>query len=86
VYYRTDGQGFMESYTAEYIEQMKKDGASQTQIDETSKQMAEFGEMYKNFFVRFAMTLMEILPVGIIVTLISAALLRRREVLPAHPA
>jgi hypothetical protein len=42
-------------------------------------------EQYQNFFVRFAFTLMEIVPVGIIVTLISALLLRRREMLPAQP-
>ena len=86
VYYRTDGQGFMESYTTQYIDEMKQNGASPAEIEETSRQMAEFGEMYKNFFIRFAMTLMEILPVGIIVTLVSAALLRKGEILPGHPA
>ena len=42
--------------------------------------------MYRKFYIRFPMTLMEILPVGVIVTLISAGLLRKREVLPAEPA
>jgi len=40
-------------------------------------------EMYKNPLLRFVMTLAIILPVGIIVTLISAAILRRKELLPA---
>jgi hypothetical protein len=48
--------------------------------------MDQFMVQYQNFFVRFAFTLMEILPVGIIVTLISALLLRRREMLPISPA
>jgi hypothetical protein len=45
--------------------------------------MEEFNEQYKNPFIRFGVTLMEILPVGIIITLISAALLRRKEFLPS---
>ncbi len=37
-----------------------------------------------NPVIRFGITLMEILPVGIIITLISAAILRKKEFLPAE--
>lgn len=89
VYYQTSGGAVMEhmeQYTTHYIEKMKEKGASADEIEATSKQMAGFAEMYKNPAIRFAMTLMEILPIGIIVTLISAGLLRRKELLPAQPA
>ncbi|HEY2848000.1 MAG TPA: DUF4199 domain-containing protein [Pyrinomonadaceae bacterium] len=86
VYYRTSGGNFMAEYTIHYIERMKQSGASDAEVAQTQADMDKFGELYKNFFVRFGMTLVEILPVGIIVTLLSAALLRRREVLPATPA
>lgn len=82
-YYRTSGADFMQQYTAQYIEQMRAKGSSEDEIARTQKEMDQMGEMYKNFFVRFGMTLMEILPVGIVVTLISAGLLRRKELLPA---
>jgi hypothetical protein len=82
VYYRTIGGDFMQAYTAHYIEKMKEKGAPAEEIEKTQAEMANFGEMYKNPLIRFAMTLLEILPVGIIVTFISAALMRRREMLP----
>jgi hypothetical protein len=83
VYVRTSGGSFMEEYTAHYIQKMKEKGASAEEIAKTEKEMADFGEMYKNPVIRFAMTLLEILPVGIIVTFISAALMRRKEMIPA---
>ena len=85
-YYRTSGGNFMAEYSAQYVERMRESGASEAEIAKTQKEMADFGELYKNFFVRFGMTLMEIIPVGLVVALISAALLRKRELLPAEPA
>ena len=82
-YYRTSGADFMQQYTAQYIDQMRAKGSSDNEIAKTQREMDDFGELYKDFFVRFGMTLMEILPVGIVVTLISAGLLRRKELLPA---
>ncbi len=82
-YYRTSGSEFMQQYTAQYIEQMRAKGSSDDEIAKTQEEMDQFAEQYKNFFVRFGMTLMEILPVGIAVTFISAGLLRRKELLPA---
>jgi hypothetical protein len=86
VYYRTSSSDFMQEYTTHYLAKMRERGASQADVEAAAKQMADIGEMYKNPVIRFAMTLMEILPVGIIVTLVSAALLRKREVLSAELA
>lgn len=72
---------FVEEYTQHYVEQLKKKGTPQEEIDKTMTAMASMMQMYKNPFIRFGMTLMEILPVGLIVTLLSAAILRKKEVL-----
>ena len=86
VYCRTGGADeFMQKYTVYYLDKMKASGASDAEIEKARVEGEEFIELYKNFFVRFAFSMMEILPVGIIVTIISAALLRRRDVLPHHP-
>lgn len=86
LYYRGSGQDFLEKYTTHYLDKMKQSGASDEEIEKARVEGEGFIELYQNFFVRFGMTLMEILPVGIVVTLVSAGLLRKREVLPAEPA
>ncbi|HYC85840.1 MAG TPA: DUF4199 domain-containing protein [Chryseosolibacter sp.] len=83
VYYNFAGQNYMDKYSAYVIEKMEAKGASQDEIAAAKTQMGKFNEMYKNPIVRFGFTLMEILPVGIVITLISATLLRRRKFLPA---
>ena len=83
LYYPRIGDEFMQKYTTYYLDKMKKEGASDAEIEKARTESEQFMEMYKNIFVRFAMSLMEILPVGVIVTLLSALLLRRKELLPA---
>jgi hypothetical protein len=86
LYYKGRGQEFLQGYNAYYLDKMKKEGSSDADIEKARVESEQFMDLYKNFYVRFPMTLMEILPVGVLVTLISAALLRKREVLPADPA
>lgn len=86
IYYPKVGDEFMQKYTAYYLDKMKKEGSSEAEIEKARIEGEQFMELYKNGFVRFGMSMMEILPVGIIVTLVSAALLRKREILPAEPA
>jgi hypothetical protein len=86
LYYPKIGDEFMKKYTTYQLEKMRASGAPDAEIEKARVEGEQFSEMYKNFFIRFAMSLMEILPVGVIVTLISAALLRKREILPAEPA
>jgi hypothetical protein len=66
-----------------YREKMQTSGATQAEIAEKMKSMEEFFVMYKNPLIRFGTTLMEIVPIGLIITLLSATLLRRKEFLPA---
>ena len=73
----------MDKYADHYINKMKEKGASPAEIDQKVKEMADLKRMYENPLIRFGMTLAIILPVGIVITLISAAALRRKELLPA---
>jgi hypothetical protein len=79
VYLSTSSGDFMDQYTTQYLEQMEKKGASVTEIEEMKVEMDSMAEMYKNPVIRFGMTLMEIVPVGLIITLLSAFLLKRNE-------
>jgi hypothetical protein len=83
VYFNTAASDFMEKYSEHYIDGLKEDGASAAELEAATQEMAHSTEMYKNPLVRFGFTLMEIVPVGLLITLISAGLLRKREVLPA---
>ena len=78
-----DAASFMTKYSECQLEKLKAGGASPEEFDLKSQEMASFMEMYENPLFRMGMTMMEILPVGIVVTLISAAVLRRKHVLPA---
>ena len=69
---------FMEKFSAQEIADLKLSGASQAEIDKQTKEMANFAEMYKNPLFNAMMTYAEILPVGLIVTLISSLILKRR--------
>jgi hypothetical protein len=83
VTYHTMKGDFITLMGEKRIEAMKKEGASEESIDKVKKEMEEFGQMYRNPIIRFAITLMEIAPVGIIISLLSAGLLRKKEFLPA---
>lgn len=74
---------FEDRYAALMIEKARTDGASDAEIAKVAKEMADFKQMYKNPLINIGMTFMEIFPVGLIVTLVSAAILRRRT--PAAP-
>jgi hypothetical protein len=70
---------FMEKYAAHAIEKEQAAGASEQEIEAKRAQMAKFSEMYKNPLWNIGFTFMEPLPVGLIMTLVSAAILRRRK-------
>ena len=69
---------FMEKFSAQELDKLKASGASQIEIDQETKRMANFARMYKNPFFNALMTYAEILPVGLVVTLISSLILKRK--------
>lgn len=69
---------FMEVYWNSSVEQLQSSGLSQAEIDAQLEQMKSWMEMYKNPLVKFFITYMEILPVGILVSLVSAFILKKK--------
>lgn len=69
---------YLEKYAAHMLDKLKASGASQIEIDKQTKEMADFAKMFKNPFFNAMMTYVEILPVGLIVTLISSFILKRK--------
>ena len=69
---------YLEKYSAKVLNKLKASGASQIEINKQTKEMADFAKMYKNPFFNAMMTYVEILPVGLIVTLISSLILKRK--------
>lgn len=70
---------FMDRYAALSIQKLRDKGASDAAIATATQDMARFKELYKNPLINIGITFMEIFPVGLIVTLISAAILRRKD-------
>jgi hypothetical protein len=69
---------FADKYAARTIETMRRKGASEAAIAETQRKMVAMKAMYDNPLMNAAVTFLEPFPVGLIVTLVSAAILRRR--------
>ena len=79
--FNTVASDYMQQWNIYSLQKMKDAGDSIEKIAAKQKELEEFAEMYKNPIVRFGFTLTEILPVGILISLISAALLRKKEFL-----
>jgi len=75
---------FMKQFTELKVGKLQEQGAPQAQIDAAKAEVDMMAGLFKNPVLFFLVCMMEILPVGIIVTLVSSALLRRKDVLPAH--
>ena len=69
---------FLDKYSAHALAKMRAAGESEAAIREATAKMAEMAKHYKNLFYNIAVTFMEVFPVGLIVTVVSAAILRRK--------
>ena len=70
--------GFMDSYGAHMVEKAKAAGASPAEIQAKIQEAQRVREIEDNPLTNAAMTFIEPFPVGLVITLISAAILRRK--------
>jgi hypothetical protein len=71
---------FADKLCTKMLAELKAGGASQEKIAKETKEMAGFVKNYKNPLFVALMTYVEILPVGLVVTLISSLILKRKTV------
>lgn len=78
VVYETILPDFVEKYEAYMLDKMRNSGATESAIQQQTTEMQAFKEMYSNPLVRFGLTFLEPFPVGFLVALVSAFILRRK--------
>ena len=68
---------FVEKYSAYILEKARTAGASEQELAAKAAEWARYREMYKNPLINAGMSFVEVFPVGLVITLVSAAILRR---------
>ena len=84
IYLALSGRDFMGEYSKGIIDAMRAKGATASTIAAKQAEMRSFAEMYRNPVMRLPLTFIEIFPVGLLVALISAGLLRDPARFPAQ--
>jgi Protein of unknown function (DUF4199) len=69
---------FLEKFTQQSLEKIKASGASQAEITSKTAEMEGYKTMYNTPIGVILLTYMEILPVGLVVSLISALILKKK--------
>lgn len=69
---------FMEVYTKCALKRAEESGATAAQLQEQAQSMARYAEWYKNPLFVILLTYSEIVPIGLVVALISALILKRK--------
>jgi hypothetical protein len=70
---------FADKYSAYLVEKAKASGSSPTEIEALQQQVKSFKQLLDNPLTNAAITLLEPLPVGLVMTLVSAAILRKKS-------
>ncbi|MCF0063159.1 DUF4199 domain-containing protein [Dyadobacter chenwenxiniae] len=69
---------FMERYTTHVMRELQREGATAQELQEKSVEMDGYREMYKSPLMVILFTYAEILPIGLIVSLLSALILKKK--------
>ncbi len=69
---------FMDFYITSLVDKMKPAGKPEAEIQQSMAEMMHYKELYKNPLYRIGLTFMEPLPVALLVSLVSAAIVRRK--------
>lgn len=77
VVYRTTAQDFLVKYREHVLEKERASGADEEILEKRRAEMDTFARRYQNPMYRAALTFIEPLPVGLVLALVSAGILRK---------
>jgi Protein of unknown function (DUF4199) len=77
---------FMDSYFAQAVDKIKASGASPATIQAKLADLERSKRLYSNPLYNAALTFLEPFPVGLVITLVSAAILRKKAPLQSEQA
>jgi len=80
IMYFTVMHDFGRTYAANLLDKMQKSGASVADIAKRRVELDEWVRQYDNVFFNSALAYMEILPVGLLVSVIAALVLKRKKI------
>ena len=83
IYYYIFVPGFIDQYTKHVLYEARLKGLTEGELEEKTKQMAEFKEMYKSPLFVMLISYAEVLPIATVIALISALVLKRKPGLDA---
>jgi len=83
VYLAVTDYAFIDQYTQGIIAGKEAAGVSGAELEAVVESMEKMQRQYSNPLFRMPMTFLEIFPVGLLITLVSAAILRNSKTLPA---
>ena len=81
IYTEVSDVNFMETFSEMKKNEMRSEGISEMEIDAEFASMEPMMEWYKNPILKFLITIVEPLPVGVIISLFLALMLKRKAVL-----
>ena len=84
IYLTVTDYAFINDYTADIIAQRTAEGLSGPALDKLVAEMEALKTDYDKFYIRLPMTFLEIFPVGVLISIISAAILRNPKAFPAR--
>lgn len=85
VYLAATDYAFMDAYAESALAREAEAGATPTELEARRREMEVMAARYEHVPSRLFITFLEIVPVGLLVALVSAAVLRKPGVLPAAP-
>ena len=86
IYLAATGYTFMDQYVAQTLEAKRAAGVSGAAYQKVAAEMETMRRQYANPLFRLPMTFIEVFPVGLLIAVVSAALLRNPRFLPARSA
>ncbi len=75
---------FADDYMRSLVASKEAAGVSGAELEAEVAKLEKFKQQYRNPLFRLPVTFLEIFPIGLLIALISAAALRKSEVLPAR--